>query len=214
MDSLDSQLKQLAALVKQYPANSRGRNQMATRLLMMIEQSGKLFCPRKKSYPPEVYDEALQEVRLYIFRSLDSYDPDKAQMMTWVNRKLDYAFKDSIRRHLARQDNQVSLSQTLYGDETDTNKTVEDNLAVSDTQPLLSEQIRQIIEDDPEDIFKKKHLRGRPEINFQTISLRMFAGYSRRDIAEEWGIQEQSLYSFYARSCKSFREKFEQYLKA
>ena len=213
MDQLDSDLKRLAALAKQHPMGSRARNRMASRLLMAIEQSGRYFCPQKANYPIEVYHEALQEVRLYIFRSLETYDPTKAKMMTWVNRKLDFAFKDAIRKYLKRQANQVSLSANPYGNGNDSSKTMEDTLAPPNNTPLLSERVRQIVEEDPGDMFKQRHLRGRPEVNFQAIALKTFAGYSRREIAEIWGIQEQTLYSFYTRSCKAFRATFDQYLR-
>ena len=213
MDELDDQLKQLAALAQQYPAQSGNRNRIATRLLMAIEQSGKLFCPGKANYPPEVYHEALQELRLYIFRRLDNYDPTKAKMMTWVNQKLDFTFKDAIRRYLKQRENQVSLSKNPYGDESDAKTTMEDILSSAEEAPLLSEQIRKIIEEDPKNIFSERHLRGKPDINFRAIALKMFAGYSRKEIAAAWGIQEQTLYSFYGRSCKVFKETFEQYLK-
>ncbi|MEO1125539.1 MAG: hypothetical protein AAFX95_15795, partial [Cyanobacteria bacterium J06639_16] len=72
----------------------------------------------------------------------------------------------------------------------------------------FSEQVRQYVEEDPGDIFKQKHIRGRPEINFQSIALNMFEGYSRRELAEMWQIKEQTLYSFFLRACKTFQPAF------
>ena len=185
MDELDSQLKHLAEMAKQYPQGSRSRNKYLTRLMMMIDKSGKLYCAGRYDYPQEVYHEALQEVRLYISRNIDSYDPSRALMMTWGNQKLTFTFRDSIK---------------------------EDTL-VCEKLLTFSDEIRKYIEEDPDDIFKQKYIRGRPEISFQSIALRMFEGYSRREIAETWQIEEQTLYSFFSRACKKLQPVFLTYFE-
>lgn len=209
---LDSELKKMAAIARHHPVGSRERNKITSRLLTKIEQSGKLFCPGKVHSPPEVYANAMQAVRLYIFKSLDTYDPNKAAMMTWVNRKLHFAFIDAAKGYSKERTDKVSLSTSTGEDnESNPNRKVEQQVSTQ-PKPLLSEQIRQVIEDDPDNIFKQKCIRGRPEVDFRTIALKICDGYSRREIAESFEIQEQSLYSFFSRSCKSFRLAFQNYL--
>lgn len=202
-DRLDERLKQIATVAQHAPKGSRERSKALSLLLMEIERSGGLYCSGKDNYPIEVYHEALQDLRLYIFRRIDDYDPTRAKMLTWLNKKLDFAFKDAIARYLKRQQNQTPLEDGWHA------------LAErsSTGEPLLSVQVREIIEDDPDDVFKHRHVRGRPEVNFRAIALKTCRGYSRREIAAEWGLQEQTLYSFFARSCKSLRPLFDKYLR-
>jgi len=211
---LDHELKKMAAIAKQHPAGSQERNKMTTRLLMAIEQSGKLFCPARASAPPEVYADAVQAVRLYVFKSLDTYDPSKAAMMTWVNRKLHFAFIDAVNRYNKDRKGKVPLdAPTSTDNDAGSNRKIEQQISTR-PEPLISEQVRQIIEDDADDVFRLKCIRGRPEVNFRAIALKICEGYSRREIADAFGIQEQTLYSFFSRSCKSFKSKFEAYLTA
>ena len=70
-----------------------------------------------------------------------------------------------------------------------------------------------VIEEDPDNIFGQKHIRGHAEISFRAIALKMLSGYSKREIAAGWNIPEQTLYSFFSRACQSFRSEIEAYLK-
>lgn len=205
-DKLDERLKQIAATAQHSSEGSRERLKSISRLLMEVERSGALYCGGKNNYPIEVYHEALQELRLYIFRRIDAYDPSRAKMLTWLNRKLDFAFKDAIARHLKRQ--QQPLPEALSADGWH-----HQALRGDPSGPLLSVQVRQIIEEDPDDVFKHRHVRGRPEVNFRAIALKTCSGYSRREIAAEWGLQEQTLYSFFTRSCKTLKPLFDKYLR-
>lgn len=209
---LDNELKKMAEIAKRHPVGSRERNKITSRLLMTIEQSGKLFCPARFNSPPEVYANAMQAVRLYIFRSLDTYDPTKAAMMTWVNKKLHFAFIDAVNGYKKERAGKVSLSTSTSEDnENSPNRKVEKKVSTK-PEPLFSEQVRQVIEEDPDDLFKQKCIRGRPDVNFRVIALRICEGYSRREIAESFEIQEQTLYSFFSRSCKAFKPEFQNYL--
>lgn len=211
-DSLDRELKSFAEQARQYPQGSRHRNKLTSRLIMMIEESGKLYCPEKSSYPVEVYHEALQEVRLYIFRSIDRYDPTRAKMMTWVNRKLSFAFQDAARKYRNRHLKTTSLSIKIARHNEGSRRTLEDIIS-SETSPFLSEKLREVIKQDLSGEFRNKHLKGRPEINFQSIALKMIDGYSRREIADHWQVKEQRLYSFFSRCCKLFRPLIDKQMK-
>ncbi|MGB7439860.1 MAG: hypothetical protein WA919_02235 [Coleofasciculaceae cyanobacterium] len=212
MDELDSYLKQLSELAKQHPPGSKRRIIAVTRLLAAIESSGKLYCQGKYDYPLEVYHEAIQAVRTYIFRSIDRYDPTRAKMMTWINQKLNLEFKSAIKKFQKEQQGEVSLSRKTSINDGDSQRDLEDTLT-SEKTPFLSDCVRQLIEEDIEDIFKNKFIRGRPEVNFQAIALHMLDGYGGRVLADKWDIPEQTLYSFFRRSCKNFKPVFEKYLR-
>jgi DNA-directed RNA polymerase specialized sigma24 family protein len=212
MDELDRHLKHLADIAKQYPSGSRSRILAVTRLLSEIERSGKLYCQGRYDYPPEVYHDAMQEVRAYIFRLIDRYDPSGAQFMTLVNQKLNNQFKDAIEKFKRERPQNISLSQELDRDDGESNMTLGDTL-YSEDKIYLSDQIRQIIDDDLENVFQDKYIKGRPEANFRAIALHLFNHHSMRDLAKLWNIPEQTLYSFFRRSCQSFKPLFVKWLR-
>ncbi|NER20848.1 MAG: hypothetical protein F6J96_09080 [Symploca sp. SIO1C2] len=211
MDELDSYLKQLSKLAKQHSPGSKRRIIAVTRLLAAIENSGKLYCQGKYDYPPEVYHEAIQAVRTYVFRSIDRYDPTRAKMMTWINQKLNLEFKGAINKFKQERQLEVSLSSQSGTSSSNFNRDL-DTLS-SEQTPFLSESVRQLIEEDLEDVFKNQFIRGRPEVNFQAIALHLLDGYGKRELADMWNIPEQTLYSFFRRSCQKFKLLFEKYLR-
>ncbi|NEQ63089.1 MAG: sigma-70 family RNA polymerase sigma factor, partial [Moorea sp. SIO4A1] len=64
MDELDERLQQLALEAQQH-SSRRGRCLALTRLIQMIETSGRLS-RRRYDTPEEVYNDALQETLLYV----------------------------------------------------------------------------------------------------------------------------------------------------
>jgi DNA-directed RNA polymerase specialized sigma24 family protein len=212
MDELDSYLKQLAEIAKQHPLGSKRRNIAVTRLLMVIEGSGRLYCKGRDDYPPEVYHETMQKLRAYVFRMIDRYDPTRAKMMTFINQKLNFLFKEAIQNNQRNQQQEASLSTLISTQKGNSDRTLEDTV-VSENYVYLSDRLREMIEEDVENTFRSRCIRGRPEANFQAIALYMIEGYDRRGIAEMWGIPEQTVYAFFRRCCESFRPLFEKYLK-
>lgn len=215
MDELDSRLKRLAEIAKQHPPGSKRRSIAVTRLLMAIEGSGRLYCKRRYDHPPELYHEAMQKLRAYVFRMIDRYDPTGAKMMTFINQKLNSEFIEAIQKNQKNQKNrqqETSLSAPISTQESNLDRTLEDIVA-SENYVYLSDRLRKIIEEDVENIFKNKCIRGKPEANFQAIALYMIDGYDRREIAQIWDISEQTVYSFFSRCCESFRPVFERHLK-
>ena len=75
-----------------------------------------------------------------------------------------------------------------------------------------SEEIKQLIEQDPENIFQTVCLREKPQANFRTIALLSLEGKSMKVISEKLGVPQQSLYSFYNRSIQRFMPIYHKYL--
>ena len=183
---------------QQYPAGSNYRARAVTRLLIAIRKSGKLRYRGQYQYPEEVYLEAVNDTLNYIAKRIDEYDPSPALFMTWVNQKLKFACIDAAKRYTKHWKKENSL---------------EENLQSKDAAPLLSIQVRMIIEEDSDGVFRAKHIKGRPEANFRELALKYASGYTLREIAESLNIPEQTVYSFFSRACRFFREIIENRLK-
>jgi hypothetical protein len=76
----------------------------------------------------------------------------------------------------------------------------------------LSEQIIQIIKEDPEGLFEAKTMKSNPKVNFKWLAIKRIQGYSWQEIAEEVGSEFTALSNFYQRSLKEFSAKIKYYL--
>lgn len=213
MDELDRQLKDLAAMAKQYSPESLQRRKVMQRLLMLIERSGQLSYKWKGKYP-DLYADALQETRLYIVRQIDNYDPTRGKFMTWVNFKLDREVTGKLQdfTDTQKERREISLSRPVGQDDQGSSKTQEDILSVQ-KHVFLSDQIRRILEDDPDGFFKGKHVRGRPDANLQVVALYLMDNKNLRKLAANLGVKEQTMYSFLRRSREEMRSHIDRYLK-
>jgi hypothetical protein len=221
MDELDK----LALEAQKHPANSNARNKALTKLIMAIQASGKLYCKGRYDYPPEVYNEALQEVWLYVCKNIDSYDPSKSKAITWVNNTLHWRFIDAADNHLNRkrvsQDNQRKWVQTLSLDvpvrtpdsDGESGETYLDSIAQNQPSMLLQE-LRDYIQEDPEGVFEDRHIRNHPEANYRTIALSYLEDKSWAEILAEFDnqISYGAVNSFFRNSCRHFAPQFQDYL--
>lgn len=201
-EPMQEQLLQLATIVKQYPPLTQARKLALTKLINTIVCSGKLCHPQSGQFPAnlyeEIYNEALQELLLYICQNIHKYDATRASVMTWVNFLLERRFfPEAIPKILNRQ------SITQLPDQ--------DILASVEETISLIEVVRECIELDPDNIFKKKHIENYPQANFQTLALRRISGKSWKDISAEFEIKLQTVSSFYYRCVTEFAPRLKEY---
>ena len=208
----DEQLQQLALEAQRHPPQSPARSRALTQLIQAVQQSGKLS--RKKSdCPQEFYDEALQEVWLYVYHKIDKYHPEKEPVINWINFVLKRRLIDAHKRH-NKSGKESSLDRPIASSQP--GMTYLDNLPQPDKTPLPSQLVRQCIEDDPDSFFANRHIRGNPQANFRTIALLRLEGKYWKDIAIAVGLkpqQESTVRSFYSRSCKHFASILQKYLQ-
>lgn len=201
---LDEQLKELA-LKAQRHHTTKARQIPLTQLVNAIWQSGRLIRPYSVRFQllyEDIYDEAVQNLFFYICNNdnINKYDPERGEVMTWVNMLITLRFFPEAIPKIVGQENEINLENSHL-----------ENLPSS--EPIsLSEQVRQCIEDDPEGIFVKEHIKGHPKANFQAIAIRRYSGVPWKDISAEWGIGITSLHNFYQRCVKKFAPKLREYL--
>lgn len=199
---LDERLKQLAVKARQYPSLSVERQQTLAQLVRGILTSGRLSRPYQGQFQrvyEDIYDEAKQELLLYICQKIDCYDPEKSPVMRWANFLLEKRFfVEAIPKVIGQKSPQRTLKELEmmndYGD-----------------SPSLAELLKQYIETDPDDLFKKEHIENYPQANFQAIATRLLAGKTWKEISEELGIKIPTLSSFYRRGLQKFKAKLQAY---
>jgi DNA-directed RNA polymerase specialized sigma24 family protein len=199
----DVQLKNLALEAQRHPPHTALRQHALGELIEAIRLSGKLSRPHRTRFSPQfyelLYEEAVNKTLIYVCRKIDNYDPERGQdkkFMTWVNFRLDRVILETSREF---RDPNITELPSL----TD----IEEKFH-SDDSPSLFDKVRESIEEDNKNLFKKTHVRNRSDANFQAIALARFSGKSWEEISDKFSIPLPTLSSFFQRCCEKFRSEF------
>ncbi|HAZ47552.1 MAG TPA: hypothetical protein DDW76_25995 [Cyanobacteria bacterium UBA11369] len=200
---LDEQLKQLARAAQQHPPLTLLRQLALRQLVNGILTSGRLCRPQPGHFSgvyDDIYDEAVQELLLYICQNIDKYNPERGEVMAWVNVLLERRFfKEAIPKIIDKQEIQkMSLSDL-------------DQIAPPETNPSLTEIIKQCIELDSENLFKNEHIENHPRANFQALAKRRLLGKSWKEISAEFEIKLSTVSRFYDRCLIKYSAKIKEY---
>jgi DNA-directed RNA polymerase specialized sigma24 family protein len=209
----DELLKQLALEVKQHPPESLQRRRALNRLLSRLSLN-KLKQPQRGQWTSsndlykQLLDEAYSRTLMEVARKIDSYDPDRADVLAWVNNKLDYRFKDVVqdyyragRTGISRESLKSGTAKILSLDQLELDFPSEAN------EPDL---LRQFISEDVEKRLMRP-IRGRPKATFQFLLLSKLDGKTWDEISEILGpppISKQTLSSFFNRQLQSLMPYF------
>jgi DNA-directed RNA polymerase specialized sigma24 family protein len=205
LDRLNEQLKQLALVAQKSEPRTKQRQLALTKMIGKILQSGKLCRPRSYRHVgiyEDVYNEAVQELFLYICEKIDKYDPERGEVIAWCNVLLERRFFRTAMQKLSQQQNFRQL----------TNLEIE-NLALAKESPLLTEILQECIESDPENLFKGERIKNCQTVNFQILAKRRMSGTSWKEIASEFDITISTLSSFYYRCLNKFTAKLKKYCR-
>lgn len=95
LSQLDDRLRQLAIAAQSQPQDSLTRQRALTELIVAMQRSGKLCRPRQGQFQmlyEEIYAEALQRLFFFICDRIDSYNPQRGEVVQWVNFLLSRRF--------------------------------------------------------------------------------------------------------------------------
>ena len=131
----------------------------------------------------------------------------------WFARYLQFRFIDIIRKRL----NVVSGDAPIADPDGDSaSETRFDRIKTkADSRP--SPEVIRIIHQDPDGIFRGKHIRNCPDVNFRAIALLKCKPASIKEIQEHFGniVNAQTTISpFYTRACSYFQPIIQEYLEA
>jgi hypothetical protein len=206
----DLRLKQFGLTAREFPANSELRSYGLDELIRGIKLSGKLCRPHIRNFPYQLYqglyDEALTETFAYICLNIDRYDPDRGngRLMNWVNFHLNMNILQCYKQlNASRQYNLTSLKEL-------------DEIPQQENTVNFSDLIYQYISQDSQGLFRRTHIRDRPEANFKIIALAKLDGKTWQEIAMNLDISPITLSDFYNRWCNRFasllKKELERYI--
>jgi DNA-directed RNA polymerase specialized sigma24 family protein len=202
-DVLNEQLKQLAIIAQHHPPLALERQSALTSLVCTVLHSGQLCRPQSKQFAgvyQDIYDEAVQDLLLYVCQNIDKYEPNRGSVMAWVNVLLERRFfSNAIPKVISQQQiERVTLSEL-------------DNIAYLTEYSTSTNLIKECIELDRENLFRQECIEQKPDANFQTLVLQRIAGKSWQEIAVKLEINVSTLTSFYSRCLTKFADKLKAY---
>jgi len=204
---LHQRLEDLALEAQQHAPGSYKRQIALTKLIRTLQASGKIYCHNKHKFPPEVYEEALQEAFLALCSKIDDYDRTQASILTCFNKLLGWRFLDASKRYIKHAQRCVSLDNPIG----DTGIPFLDAIAQPVPTPKPYERLREYFDKDPDGLLSKRHVKGRPEANLRAIALGRLAGKSWKELSSKWGVTVPTLSSFYQRNCRHFANLIQAY---
>ncbi len=205
-EDFDRRLQQFALEAQKHPPKSRQRQRALNELVHLIMQFGQIAHPQRGLWTPDVYEdlynETLQKTWLYIFHNIEKYRSEHA-VMAWVNNLMKHHFNDVVREYKNRRMVPIlSLSELEYRF-TSNEETLDD-----------AKMLQQFLEEDPENLFRTAHIRGRPDVTFQFLALARFVeDRSWDELSQSLRISPQTLCSFFKRKLRNFQSYFDKYLQ-
>jgi hypothetical protein len=212
---LDDRLKQLAIAAQQCPPGSLAKRRALSELIIVMQRSGKLCRPRQGQFHTlyeEIYAEALQRLFSFICERINYYNPERGEVLQWVNFLLIQRFfieasRDFLPTVYKGMDARTVKHSTL--ESLDRSNPYEINPQLI---PHLSQEVKDCIEEDPEGLFAQTYVADHPAANFQYLALKRLEGYSWQDLSIELQIAVPTLSSFYQRCLTRFAPRLKTYL--
>ncbi|MBD2777464.1 sigma-70 family RNA polymerase sigma factor [Iningainema tapete] len=215
-NALNQRLQQLVEEVRKYPANGSSTERVRRRialnnLISTIQVSESLSKQTKWLGLPnylEYYREALQQTCIEICQKIDEYNP-QYPVMAWVNKIFTWRFND-----LVKKDQKRGLTQLPKNQETPQVLSLEE----LNKEPLIEdeiselEQIKEIIENDPEGFFKNEKIQGYPQANLQVILLCILERKRWKEISQELDVPMSTAASFYQRRVRKIIAYVKKYI--
>ncbi|MBE9031909.1 hypothetical protein IQ266_19420 [filamentous cyanobacterium LEGE 11480] len=193
-------LRELLETARAHPPNSLLRRKYLNQLILAIQKSNRLY---RGGASPEHYQEALSMTWLYVVRSLDKYDPSRAEVLTWINFRLSKDIKTvqiKATKEAKRRLNWVTAE--------DESRSPVDRLpARQDAQWVLT-QLNQWLQNSSDELISL-HVRGRPDLHCrQMIEWHLLAGDTFQTIAARENSPTSTLSSFWYKKCVPQLQEF------
>ncbi|MEM7715289.1 MAG: sigma-70 family RNA polymerase sigma factor [Cyanobacteria bacterium P01_A01_bin.68] len=214
---LNQRLQQLVKETQDYSINAKSPTERAKRrialnkLIAAIKNSGKLNKQFKWSSLPnyeDYYNEALQKTFMEICQKIEEYNP-QYPVMAWVNQIFNWRFHDVVNK--ARK---MGVTQLPKGREVPRVLSIDElnQEFYGKNEVSESEEIRGIVENDPENFLSGEHIKGQPEANLKTIILLILEGKKWKEISEELDVPMTTASSFYQRRMRKIVPYLKKYI--
>lgn len=203
-------LSSLLLEAREYPAGSPQRQRRLTYLIRQMQRSGKIW--RDYQISMDQYNEVLQQTWMYFCQNLDSYDPTRANPITWFNCVLKFRIID-LRRKTMEEKRRIRSHLVKVGTD-DTAIDLIDRLPAPDVnqaEQMLNDLLTWLHQE--RSTLEQKSIRNHAAINVYTLIARRLPTehqVSWQTLSQEFGVSVATLSSFYQRQCVPLLREFSQ----
>ena len=203
-------LSSLLLEARAYPVGSPQRQRRLTYTVRQMQRLGKIW--RDYQISVDQYNEALQQTWMYFCQNLDSYDPARANPITWFNCVLKFRIKD-LRRKTIGEEHRI---QTNFINAATDDMAIDliDRLPapnINQAEEMLSDLLIWLHQE--RSTLEQKSIRNHSAINVHTLIARRLPTehqVSWRSLSQEFGVSVPTLSSFYQRQCIPLLRDFSQ----
>lgn len=201
-----NQVQDLILKARQYPDDSQKRNYYLTQIIRLIE-------PKLWKFHTPYYADALQQTWIYFVKNVcTTYDPSRANVVTWLNHHLRFRHHDLVKKAQTYQQREISLDAELSDHQGSTLKISDIPTREYGSLSWLETVIQQI-ELDVDGTLRQIHLKDHPELNCQSLMLlRLPPETPWKEISAQFGVPLPTLSCFYRRKCIPYLQQLAQQL--
>lgn len=218
---LDRRLKQLAIAAQQHLPKSLKRRLALNQLCAELLKPG---CLTSSTVPSEfdrqeIYNEALSLTLLEICQGIDNYNREK-EVRQWCNFILEKRQLDVMNKY--RKKGVTEIPRRAAVDRSDRDNVTFlgfndidelENFLSSDETRSASMELRQLIEEDPDRMFSREHIRDRPDANLKFLAIaHIWDDRIWSDIAAELKLSVPTIHGFFTKKMPQFYPYFKEYL--
>lgn len=214
---MEQQIKDLIGQLNQFEHTSSKGRKALTRLLIIIQKHPDLY---RSSHPD--YSEALNRTLEWMCKNIQSFEPRppsiEQSLIRWINGYLKWRVRDLYTPDTYYKHNIESLDRPIRnneGESTTLMDRIEDPNTITSIDEWLEESqkrrrlsigdaIWEYIEQDPENLLKSCYPKKQPKCHCQILARGLLLQQPPQkisEIAREYNISNQTLYSHWKRKC-------------
>lgn len=202
-NELNDRLLALVIAAQKPDLSPETRSRLIGELIKLVQKH--LVRPHQARFPygyEEIYEEARQNLFLFLCQNIHQYKPAKASVLAWLTFLLKTRFVIEASRKI------IGKFPIQFGEIEIEHLSSRDSETVS-----LAELARKCLEEDSDQSFRQAHIENYPEANFRAIALWRLDDLDWKEIASETSIPVPTLSAFYQRQLKKFQLKMQTYIQ-
>ncbi len=164
---------------------------------------------RTSKFYQDIVHEYEMQIWRFICKQIRNFEYDKSQnisdenlsrFMVWLNGCSTNLFKKALDKY-----NKTSPELLLIEDSLNDESNDYTNAITSSEEIPLSAKIINLIEQDEMGVFRSEHIKNKPQANFREIVLSLRDGNKMKEIADNFDVPLQSLYTLQKRCIDKYR---------
>ncbi|MEM7553922.1 MAG: hypothetical protein AAF378_07445 [Cyanobacteria bacterium P01_A01_bin.84] len=209
-----------AKKITNVPICDRNKQRALTQLFNAMLLCDRLKRPQREKVDSQTYEDILSEsmgdLWRFLCQKIDSFDENRidsnletSNFLVWINASMKFILKRSYFKNIDNHSQKISQQYQIINIDSTENQ----DIPAAIKEVPFSEEIRELIVEDPDKVFQATCIREKPQANFKSIALLSLEGRSMKAISEQLDVPQQSLYTFYNRCIQKFIPTFHKHLQ-